>query len=149
MTIQEQVLALFMERERQSKKTHNGIQVTIGGKDATKNIPLPAKWNSMLDERLDEGRLSIRHAKTPLFQPLTPVEISLTSKKGVTTTRSFLVSADESTETPAGSGYHNHELSLIEQTKELEGIIVDALTYTNDLGRNYTDNPTKAEPIYE
>lgn len=60
-----------------------------------------------------------------------------------------IVGADESTERPAGSGLYDHELSVIEQVKESEGVVVGALTFTNSLGRTYTDNQIKVEPVYE
>ena len=42
-----------------------------------------------------------------------------------------------------------HELYLIEVTKVTECIVVDALTYTNDIGRNYTEKAPYAQPKWE
>ena len=117
----------------------NTYKITIDGVDYTRYIPMPVKWSSLLDERLDEGRLSLRNCLTPLFPPLSRVTIDFTDKQNTLTQLVFLVSADEATEIPVGSGHFNHELMLIEETKKLEGIIIDSLTYTNRLGRTYTD----------
>ena len=132
-----------------TQKPQNRYKITIGGVDYTHCIPLPIKWGAMLDERLDEGSLSIRHTKTALIPPMTDVKISMTDKLGNTSEMTFIVSADSAEETPVGSGWYNHELLFIEETKKLERVIVDALTFTNDLGRMYTDGETTAEPIYE
>lgn len=145
----EQMLAIWAEDDRLAKMPQNTYTITIDGTDYTKHIPMPIKWSALLDERLDEGRISLKRTKTELFQPMTEVVIRFTDKKGVVTEKTFIVSLDEATETPVGSGYYNHEISLIEETKKLEGIIIEPITYTNDLGRVYTGDPKKAEPIYE
>lgn len=143
----EQMLAIWAEDERLAKMPQNTYTITIDGTDYTKHIPMPIKWSALLDERLDEGRISLKRTKTELFQPMTDVVIRFTDKKGVVTEKTFIVSLDEATETPVGSGYYNHEISLIEETKKLEGIIIETITYTNDLGRVYTKNPKV--PVYQ
>lgn len=143
----EQMLAIWAEDDRLAKMPQNTYTITIDGEDYTKHIPMPIKWSALLDERLDEGRISLKRTKTELFQPMTDVVIRFTDKKGVVTEKTFIVSLDEATEIPVGSGYYNHEISLIEETKKLEGIIIEPITYTNDLGRTYTNNARV--PSYE
>lgn len=121
-------------------KPQTNYTISIDGTDYTEYIPMPFKWSSLLDERLDEGRMSMRHCPVPLFAPMSEVKIMLSDKNNTATEKVFLVSADDSTEAPAGSGYYNHEIMLIEETKKLEGIIIDSLTFTNSLGRAYADN---------
>lgn len=116
------------------------FQILIDGKDT--RAALPVKWNALLDERLDEGRLSLRHEQTKLYRIGAPVSIKVNN-----TQKDFIVSADESTEIPVGSGYYNHELSLIEPTKLLEGIVVESITFTNNLGRTYNVVKVDVEPI--
>lgn len=118
------------------------FQILIDGKDTA--AALPVKWNELLDERLDEGRLSLRTVPTKLYRIGASVSIKVND-----TQRDFIISADESTEMPCGSGYYNHELSLIEPTKILEGIVVESLTFTNVLERNYTDAALQVSPTYE
>lgn len=130
-------------------KQQTGYTIFIDGTDYTEYIPMPFKWSSLLDERLDEGRMSMRHCPVPLFAPMSGVKITISDKSNTVTEKVFLVSSDDSSEAPAGSGYYNHEIMLIEETKKLEGIIIDSLTFTNSLGRNYTANAELAEPIYE
>lgn len=121
------------------------FKLTIGGEDYTTHTPFPIKWSSLLDERLDEGRISLKHCKRELFPPMTPVKIISTSRLK-TVEKSFIVAMDGSVETPVGSGWFNHEIQLIEETKLLEGFIVEALTFTNDLGRNYTNDASLVTP---
>lgn len=118
------------------------IKVMINGKDASPKTALPIKWNELLDERLDEGRLSIRYARTRMFPIGSPVTITVDDVE-----RSFIVSADEATEIPVGSNHYNHELSIIEPTKLLEGILVENLTFTNNLGYTYNVAPVDVIPV--
>lgn len=118
------------------------FQITINGQDTV--VALPIKFNSLLDERLDECRLSLRHVRKSTYDIGSRVVINITNLDGSVVTRDFIVSADESVEVPVGSGYYNHELSMIEPTKILEGIVVETLTFTNNLGRTYAANPEKA-----
>lgn len=118
------------------------FQITINGQDTV--VALPIKFNSLLDERLDECRLSLRHIQQSTYDIGSQVVIKITNLDGSVVTRDFILSADESVEVPVGSGYYNHELSMIEPTKILEGIVVETLTFTNNLGRTYAANPEKA-----
>ena len=116
------------------------FQFFIGERDATKNIPFPIKWNDLLDERLDEARISIKQAQTKNFAPLTDVYIKVEDSFGNLIEKYYLVSNDFSLENPPGSNNFDHEIVLIEQTKYLEGFLCDTMTFTNDLGRIYTEN---------
>ncbi len=140
MSLKEDVQNLLTEKRDASPAPQTRYAIRIDGEDYTKYIPMPIKWSALLDERLDEGTFSLRNTDTPLFQPMTTVDISIMDPAEVYSYLTFLVSSDESIEVPPGSGKYNHELSLIEETKKLEGIIVDPITYTNDLGRMYTNN---------
>lgn len=117
------------------------FQILIDGQNT--RVALPVKWNELLDERLDEDRLSLRHEQTELYRIGAPVSIKVNDKQ-----KDFIISADESTEVPPGSGYYDHELSLIEPTKLLEGTVVESLTFTNNLGRTYVGEPKYAVPIW-
>lgn len=123
------------------------IFIIINGVDYSKHIVFPVKWNDLLDERLDEARVSLRAIQQEVFQPLLPVTITLTDFEGNTKQLDYVISGDLANELPPGSGLYNHELVLIEQTKILEGFLVDTMTFTNDLGRNYTNNASKIIPV--
>ncbi len=137
--------------------------VYIGGVNRTARTVLPIKFGNFLDERLDECNLSLRAVKKEVFSPLTPVEVRVKQTEyfgewdnsprltGVEDEQVFycLVANDNATEVRAGSGLYNHELYCIEVTKAAECVVVDALTYTNDIGRNYTDTDVLAEPVWE
>lgn len=119
------------------------ISVKIDGNDITSHVALPIKWNELLDERLDEGRLSVRAVSVDIYPIGARVEIIISG-----TVYDFIVSADESTEQPVGSRQYDHELSLIEPTKELEGITVANLTFTNSQAHNYEDEYIEVAPQY-
>lgn len=123
------------------KENKNSFTVLLDGdKDITQHVPFPIKWGNMLDETLDTTRLSLKQFDKNIIHPLTPLQVTMTDKKGKTITLDTVVTTDEAAEIPVGQGKYNHEITCLEETKILEGIVVDALTFTNDLGRNYTSN---------
>ena len=119
---------------------NNNFTVTLDGKDYTKNVPYPIKWSRMLDEQLDQARFTLKRLKRDIIHPLTPMSITMTDKKGRELKFDTLVTTDPAAELPVGNGTHDHETIHLEETKVLEGIVVDALTFTNDLGRSYLGN---------
>lgn len=123
----------------------NNFEVLIDGTDVTRHIPFPIKWNDLLDERLDEARISVKQMKTESFAPLTDVYIKMIDEIGNEMEKYYIVSNDFSYESPPGSGKYDHEIVLIEQTKYLEGFLCDTLTFTNDLGRFYTKSQAAVE----
>ena len=131
----------------------NKAAVYIDGINLTPFTVMPIKWGNLLDERLDEAYISLRHCPIENFKPLTPVEIRFSNRLyfGSTTvdtqneTKKYVVANDTGAqENPAGSGLYDHDLYIIEMTKLLECIVVDTITFTNDLGRNYTKD---ARPV--
>lgn len=141
----------------------NTICIFIDGYQYTHALVLPVKFGNFLDERLDEAVVSLRRTRKNQFAPLTPVEIvyhqieyfgkpnskSYTKVRSKDTTQQFVIANDDATETIPGSGYYNHELYLIEVTKVSERVVVDTITFTNVLGRNYTEGNFYAQPVYE
>lgn len=139
----------------------NSVYVYIDGINRTSRAVMPLKWGNFLDEQLDECRLSLRGIKKANFEPLTPVDIVLNNevyygtgqaKKTAykrTVEKHYVIANDNAEETQIGSGLYNHELYLIEVTKLAECAVVDAITFTNDLGRSYTENASFAEPVWE
>ncbi len=136
--------------------------VYINGVNRTSRTVMPIKWGNFLDERLDECRLSLRAVKQESFPPLTPVEIEfkITEYFGIwkhnptivqtrKETKRFIVADDSAAEFRPKSGLYNHDLYLIEPTKIAECFVVDTITFTNDLGRNYTENVSYAQPQWE
>lgn len=93
-------------------------------------VDTPVSYGDYLDERLDEGYLTVYKSAKPLFHPDTEIRIDMMD--GTETTRKFfIVSSDEVEEIPAGRGTYKHSISLIERTKRLEGIVCQSLTFTN------------------
>lgn len=132
----------------------NTAAIYVNGINLTHYAVMPLKWGNFLDEQLDEMYLSLRHGPFEHIKPLTPVEIHLKNRFyfGSTTVdtrtkvKRFLVANDNSEESPVGSKRYNHDLYLIEVTKFAECIVVDTITFTNDLGRNYTGDPSAVVP---
>ncbi|MCH5165654.1 MAG: hypothetical protein J1G01_04565 [Clostridiales bacterium] len=122
------------------------FKITINGIDISSHVAMPIKFNALLDERLDESRLSLRHTDVKIYDIGAVVEIEITNLDQSVVTRHYIVSADDSVEIPAGSGFYDHELSIIESTKLLEGSVTESLTFSNDLKHIY-DN-TEASPAH-
>lgn len=128
----------------------NSYSVYIDGINYTSRATMPLKWGNFLDEQLDECHLPLRRVKKKVFPPLTPVESHLSNKlyfgkeegKELTSEENrvkyFLVANDTAQGVMLGRGIYDHDLYLIEVTKYLECLVVDTITFTNDLGRNYS-----------
>lgn len=134
----------------------NDIAVWIDGINRTPNFVYPLKIGNFLDERLDECNVSLRLIDEDDFEPLTPVEIKINNTLyfgsfSVIEENTYycVVANDDAHEVIVGSGRYNHELYCIEVTKVAECCVVDTLTFTNDLGRTYTDNANYAVPQWE
>lgn len=118
----------------------NNFRVTINGTHYT-NAVFPFKYGEFLDEQLDYATLTLSRVSTEIFAPLTPVTVEIISRgtNGTQTkTKNYIIANDDGRETPNGSGFYRHELTLVEETKYLEGFMVESLCVTNAGGRNYT-----------
>lgn len=130
---------------------YNHYKVEIDGRDCTAQVPFPIKFSQLLDEQLDEASISIIRTKRKMFNPLTPVKLTLWN--GNTPSEDIVldmvVASDKANELPVGSGKFNHELYLIEETKILEGFIVRSHGYVDSLAKSYNANvfPTIKEKI--
>ena len=128
---------------------NNDIAVFINGINLTRYVVMPLKWANLLDERLDEGIISLRNCPVKVIAPLSTVEIRINNSvvMGSQTTYNkqktmymIVSSIADSNENPVGSGRYDHELNIIEPTKLLERIIVDSITYTNVNSKIFTAN---------
>lgn len=135
----------------------NTAAVYINGINLTAFTVFPLKWGNLLDERLDEMYLSLRHCPIENFKPLTPVEIHYSNQlyfgsanvgNPETQVKRYLIADDaNAAENPVGKGLYDHDLYIIELTKILECVVVDTSTITNVLGRYYTGNPSPVVPV--
>lgn len=135
---------------------NNEITVYIDGINRTSKLVVPFKFSSLLDESLDEAVITLKHVGKEIFQPLTPVEIHVTNTVTIGSTTNtqtrvyrYVVAGDAAEESPVGSGLYDHDLALVEVTKFAECIVVDTITVTNDIGRNYTANAAPVTPVEE
>lgn len=115
--------------------------LTIDGVSILKsNCIMPAKYNDHLDEQLDMATVSVFGVTTEIFKPFCKVSISVTGaqrENEPTITRYYRLMEDRAEESPVGTGKYRHDLTLIEETKFLEGFLVESLCVTNAGGRNY------------
>ncbi len=129
--------------------------------DYTYYAVMPVKFAKLLDERLDECYLSLRHMKRKEFRPMTPVELTFNNvihygSDEVTNLNDrethdricYFVANDRAVQSPVGSGLWNHDLYLIEITKYLEMFVMDSLTFRNSLGVNYYPDGIPGEFTY-
>lgn len=128
----------------------NTFNINIGGTDYTPYVPFNIKFFDKLDETLDSGVISLIGVNVKTFNILTPVTITVTNTDTNTEyVKAFLISTDNSQEVPIGSGRFKHALGLIEETKYLEGILVDSLMFKNSLGREYKTGIQLLVPEFE
>ena len=125
----------------------NSFSIVINGTDVTAYCPFPPKTESLLDERLDMARIDLAGYPGGVFPYMAEAEITFTDYTEASQTVYYLVATDTAEETSVGSGKFNHSIELIEETKYLESFLIDTQTYTNDLGRDFTDNAPLAQPI--
>lgn len=116
--------------------------LTIDGVSIPKsNCIMPAKYNDHLDEQLDMATVSVFGVTTEIFKPFCKVSIAAEGaarENEPTITRYYRLMEDRAEESPVGTGKYRHDLTLIEETKFLEGFIVESLCVTNAGGRQYT-----------
>lgn len=117
------------------------FNLTIGGTQIPQYCTiLPAKYDEHIYEQLDLASASVYGVKTEMYEPLAPVTFEIEGKPddGETTiTKHYRLMSDRSEESPNGSGFYRHELLLIEETKYLEGFMVESLCVTNAGGRDF------------
>lgn len=135
---------------------NNVIAIYINGINLTRYVVMPLKWANLLDERLDEGIISLRNCPVKVIAPLSTVEIRINNSvvMGSQTTYNkqktmymIVSSIADSNENPVGSGRYDHELNIIEPTKLLERIVVDSITYTNVNSKIFTANARPVTPV--
>lgn len=132
----------------------NTFSVKINGINLTRYAVFPLKKANMLDERLDEAYISLRHVRIDKFSPATRVEI--TERNAVlygtntisseSNTTHYIVVNDDAVESPAGSGLYDHDIYIVELTKLLELVVTESLTFTNALGKNYGTGALPVQP---
>lgn len=110
----------------------NGSFVKLDG-----NAVFPFRWGELLDERLDEAYLNTRKSTEESYKPTSIIKGVLSDG---TNTREeyFALARDGSVHFPNWSQTFKHDMYLIELTKLWEGILCPSMTFTNQLGNNYT-----------
>ena len=116
-------------------------KILIDGVDYTSSCALPFKEQYVLDSALDNGVLNLfMIPRKEVFKPFTPITITKDSD-----TYNMYIASDKVTEI-VGSGFYNHDLVLIEETKLLEKKVVDTNTTTQPLIHDYLALAIKVQP---
>lgn len=106
-----------------------------------RNIAVPVKYGTLLDEQLDYAVVTLARVKRKQFKPMTRAKLTITSNTEhggeQPKTMEYFIANDDAFETPIGSGAYNHELTLIELTKFLECFPLESLCFTNPNGNDY------------
>ena len=114
----------------------NTFTVQIRKNDAWESMTgvtvFPFNLGQLLDERLNEAYLTILNDTTRYYRPNELLKVTVQSGEE-TTVQYYLTARDSAVELPVGSGKYKHKLYLIEITKELEGVVCQSLTFTNQL----------------
>lgn len=115
------------------------IKIIIDGVDYTKHSTLPLQEQTTADESLDAGYIEL--IGTMVDKPFLPfTKCQIIKNDGVNeTTLFYYIASDECTEIVHNKSY-NHDLVLVEETKELERYIVNTKTITNPIVHDYLSN---------
>ena len=122
------------------------IEVYVDGVQYLNAAVFPFGFSEVLDATLDSATITVCRVPNEIIEILTDVTVVVKSDANGEQSFSsdWLVSHDDSVESPVGSGLYNHTLSLIELTKFSEGFIGDSLCITHPGGNVYTEN---AKPV--
>lgn len=117
-------------------------KIKINGVDYTNKCTMPIQEQKTADDSLDAGYLElISIDKEKPFSPFSSVEIN--KNDGIKTeTENYYIASDESNEMIKNNKF-NHDIVLIEETKEMERYIVNTKTSTNPIVHDYLSNKKK------
>ncbi len=119
------------------KNKRNRISVKIDGVDYSRYLSFPFAFQDTGTEQLDSAIISLHNLRTDAkFRPFTPV--SLCDGKYT------YVIADDTVREVFGRGLYNHEITLIDETKAAERILMEAKSFTQPLIREFGE-PQAAE----
>ena len=107
----------------------------------------PLTTEELLDEALDQAFLVLTNSNIEIIEPTTEVRVIISQTGKASVEKYYIVGDDESNEIPIGTGFYTHNLTLLERTKLLEGILCQSLAFTNALGKSWkasVDNPVDA-----
>ena len=117
--------------------------IFINNVDVTQYGVLPIKTSRKLDEALDGGRIDL--ISTPFATPFEPQSI-VTINYDDTDSERFVVAVDKVDQSIMDREIYDHQISIIEETKILEGKLVDNLTFTNVLSRRSETSQSLVKP---
>ena len=122
------------------------VSVKIGGVDYTDYVQVPFQTKNLLDESLDMASIRLYYTdKADQFEPFTLVEKKI--EDDIEKVYNLFV-ANDTTEEVVSTGKTNHTLVLIEETKEMERLLLTKTT-TNPLSKNISDAQTPAKYKYK
>lgn len=110
-------------------KNRNRISIVIGGVDYSKYLALPFVFQDTGTEQLDSAIVTLRNLPTDgKFAPFTPVSVC----GGKYT----YVIADDRVQAVFGRSLWHHEITLIDETKATERILMEGKSFTQPLEKS-------------
>lgn len=138
----------------------NEILIYIDGINFSRYLQFAPKTFDSLDDSLDEGEMELTGVPAGFGEVLkvgqridfiyntyevdgNGNEIAGTRES---TTKYYILEKDNTEESPVNTGALKHNITAVECTKILDGIILPNLTFTNVINKDYSGTGGKVEP---
>lgn len=111
----------------------------------------PFSMNDTLDESLDSGVIQITGlSEPPAINPFAGVRIDITDGVGLLGTRYFRAGTVKTVKRryEQNSYLYDVQIDLVEPTKDMERVVVDTMTCTNYLGKDYASAAVPVIPTF-
>ena len=123
-------------------------ELLINKIDYSQYVPYPYSEFDSLDESLDYCTFELKHTSiNEPFRPCSKVKITISDNQNDRVL--WLIVSKDTCKEVVSTNKYNHELTLIEETKLLERIIIGGKTVTQPFVKNYFDNVIPAPYINE
>ena len=137
----------------------NEVLLYIDGLNFSNYLQFAPKTFDNLDASLDTAENELKHLPQTVvetFKPMQRVELVIrtydvdgngeeVAGTREETTKYFVIENDSTEESPTNSGALTHNISCVEPIKVFDGVIVDNITFTNVINKDYS-NDSYAEP---
>ena len=113
------------------------------------SLVLPLNIQDLLDESLDLAQFVCYNSSEERYKVGKSVKIELYEGNTRATTLYCTVANDDAKEYPNGSGEYKHTVSVVEPTKDLEGVFCQTNTYTNARPQSTVQQYARTYHFYE
>lgn len=130
----------------------NEVLIYIDGINYSAYLQFAPKLGDNFDASLDTAEVELKHLSKDVvetFKPMQRVELVLRTydvdgggeeikNTREEETRYYLIENDSIEETPPNSGVYTHNITLTEPIKAFDGVVVDNITFTNVINKDYS-----------